>query len=336
MASALQEAVAPLPHIELRASTDSPIAQVRLTPLARSVLTPAQQEAALRRAAAKLQAAASEVVKPKLLDSKALSSDGVAAEAATARTLDNVPVKGNVSVALESEVPNVTVPIVLLVNVFRQTVRRYIQRQMELHELALMPPLHKLRNAGLNSPLVRRLSQRAPSHVCHLLRRQHLHWQLAQELLCPCAAARSGGLGHCALHLRFRMAVDVPRQRRRPPFLCDALLVRRLRLGHPVLGAEPARHLRLLPARLPVGGRHRLCAPFLGRLLARRRPGRHARRRRPRARVASHLRLGQRLDRLAKLVPAWPATMGGPRRRRGPPPPRASLHRHRAALLVRL
>jgi len=222
MASALQEAVAPLPHIELRASTDSPIAQVRLTPLARSVLTPAQQEAALRRAAAKvsaseggiamqlvrhsaqahvqapqpaalrltahcdvrisalapslrvlaealsaelseqsvaakLQAAASEVVKPKLLDSKALSSDGVAAEAATARTLDNVPVKGNVSVALESEVPNVTVPIVLLVNVFRQTVRRYIQRQMELHELALMPPLHKLRNAGLNSPLARRL-----------------------------------------------------------------------------------------------------------------------------------------------------------------------------------
>mmetsp|Transcript_27406 Transcript_27406/g.81891 ORF Transcript_27406/g.81891 Transcript_27406/m.81891 type:complete len:202 (-) Transcript_27406:376-981(-) len=132
------------------------------------------------------------------------------------------------------------------------------------------------------------------------------------------------------------MAVDVPRQRRRPPFLCDALLVRRLRLGHPVLGAEPARHLRLLPARLPVGGRHRLCAPFLGRLLARRRPGRHARRRRPRARVATHLRLGQRLDRLAKLVPAWPATMGGPRRRRGPPPPRAPLHRHRAALLVRL
>lgn len=74
-----------------------------------------------------------------------------------ARTLDERPVKGNVSVALESEVPAVTVPILLVVGVMRQIFRRYIQRQMELHELTLLPPLHKLRNAGLASPLARKL-----------------------------------------------------------------------------------------------------------------------------------------------------------------------------------
>jgi serine palmitoyltransferase len=74
-----------------------------------------------------------------------------------ARTLDERPVKGNVSVALESDVPAVTVPILLGVDVLRQVFRRYIQRQMELHELTLLPPLHKLRNAGLASPLARKL-----------------------------------------------------------------------------------------------------------------------------------------------------------------------------------
>jgi len=117
-------------------------------------------------------AAAADAVKPSLAPlrstqsaaTNASSSDELTAadsdemeSSGAARTLDERPVKGNVSVALESEVPAVTVPMLLVVDVIRQTFRRYIQRQMELHELTLLPPLHKLRNAGLNSPLARKL-----------------------------------------------------------------------------------------------------------------------------------------------------------------------------------